>query len=43
MVFLNNYTAVIVQIKGSKYLDHVREVILNYHLPKSNTSNRHRL
>ncbi len=26
MLFLNNYTAVIVQIKGSKFLDHIREV-----------------
>ena len=29
MLFLNNYTAVIVQIKGSKSLDHVREVFRN--------------
>ena len=27
MLFLNNYTAVIVQIKGSKFFDHIREVI----------------
>ncbi len=27
MLFLNNYTAVIVQIKKSKFFDHIREVI----------------
>ncbi len=27
MLFLNNYIAVIVQLKGSNFFDHIREVI----------------
>ena len=35
MLFLNNYTAVIVQIKGSKFFDHIREVIRTNHFSNS--------